>query len=151
MAVGVAFRLGLIIDAGYLAWRRQLVFERRYLGFGLLVGGLFAAEFLCVGEALRHTGVGRVVVFLYTAPLFSALWLHFLVADERLGWLQWLGMALAFSGVAVAMLSGEGGRVSLLGAAWLWRRAYRGAWPPLFCAAAAWPVCRLSTCCATSY
>ena len=69
---------------------------------GLLVGLLFALEFLFVGEGLRHTSASHVVVFLYTAPLFAALGLHSKLPVERLQLLQWLGILLAFTGIAIA-------------------------------------------------
>lgn len=69
---------------------------------GLLVGVLFALEFLLVGEGLRHTTASHMVVFLYTAPVFSALGLHWKLPAERLQKVQWLGMGLAFAGLVVA-------------------------------------------------
>ncbi|AWZ93622.1 eamA-like transporter family protein [Pseudomonas aeruginosa] len=45
-------------------------------------------------------------VFLYTAPIFSALGLHFLLPSERLRPLQWLGVAVCFGGIAVAFGGG---------------------------------------------
>ena len=45
-------------------------------------------------------------VFLYTAPVFTALGLHALLPGERLRPLQWLGIALAFSGIAFAFAGG---------------------------------------------
>jgi drug/metabolite transporter (DMT)-like permease len=68
---------------------------------GLLVGLLFALEFLLVGEGLRYTFASHAVVFLYTAPIFVAIGLHFKLPAERLDALQWLGIALAFAGVVV--------------------------------------------------
>lgn len=85
---------------------------------GLLVGVLFALEFVMVGQAVRLTTAGHVVVFLYSAPVFAALGLHLKLPQERLAPLQWLGIALAFGGIAVAFL-GHGGQgsaqTSLLG------------------------------------
>lgn len=69
---------------------------------GLLVGLLFGLEFLLVGEGLRHTSASHMVVFLYTAPIFAALGLHWKLPAERLGPLQWAGVALAFAGLALA-------------------------------------------------
>ncbi|BEG79387.1 hypothetical protein HBIAX_06509 [Achromobacter xylosoxidans] len=43
-------------------------------------------------------------VFLYTAPIFTALGLHWRVPEERMAPLQWLGVAVAFGGIAVAFL-----------------------------------------------
>lgn len=85
---------------------------------GLLVGVLFALEFVMVGQAVRLTTAGHVVVFLYAAPVFAALGLHLKLPSERLTPLQWLGIALAFGGIAVAFL-GQGSKgshqTSLLG------------------------------------
>lgn len=71
---------------------------------GLLVGTLFALEFLLVGEGLRFTTASHMVVFLYTAPIFVALGLHWKLPAERLAALQWLGVALAFGGIAITFL-----------------------------------------------
>lgn len=51
---------------------------------GLLAGVLFAVEFLLVALSLGYTSAGHVAVFLYTAPVFSALGLHLLLPGERL-------------------------------------------------------------------
>jgi len=69
---------------------------------GLIVGFLFALEYLLVGEGLRHTSAAHMVVFLYTAPIFAALGLNKKLPSERLQPLQWVGITLAFSGIAVA-------------------------------------------------
>jgi drug/metabolite transporter (DMT)-like permease len=69
---------------------------------GLLVGSLFGVEFLLVGEGLRHTSASHMVVFLYTAPIFAALGLHWKLPSERMSAVQWFGVALAFSGLALA-------------------------------------------------
>jgi len=85
---------------------------------GLVVGVLFALEFLFVGEGLRHTNASHMVIFLYTAPIFAALGLHFVYPEERLTPLQWLGIALAFGGVVTAFTghgsgAGSGSGVSV--------------------------------------
>lgn len=85
---------------------------------GLIVGVLFALEFVLVGQAVRHTTAGHVVVFLYSAPVFAALGLHLKLPAERLAPLQWLGIALAFGGIAVAFLGHDtkgNAQTSLLG------------------------------------
>jgi drug/metabolite transporter (DMT)-like permease len=73
---------------------------------GALAGVLFGVEFLLIAEGLRHTTASHMAVFLYTAPVFTALGLHALVRAERLGRRQWLGIAIAFSGIAVAFAGG---------------------------------------------
>jgi drug/metabolite transporter (DMT)-like permease len=81
---------------------------------GLIVGLLFGLEFLLVAEGLRHTSASHMVVFLYTAPMFAALGLHWRLPAERLGPVQWLGIALAFGGIAVTFL-GRGAAVPSAG------------------------------------
>jgi drug/metabolite transporter (DMT)-like permease len=78
------------------------------LGSGLLLGLLFSLEFIFMGQSLLHTSAAHTIVFLYTAPIFSALGLRML-PEERLGPLQWVGIGVAFLGIAVAFL-GFGGR-----------------------------------------
>jgi drug/metabolite transporter (DMT)-like permease len=74
---------------------------------GLLVGMLFALEFLLVGEGIRHTTASHAVVFLYTAPIFAALGLHWMIPAERLNALQWLGITCAFGGLVLAFLGSD--------------------------------------------
>jgi len=71
---------------------------------GLLVAGLFALEFFLIGEGLRYTSASHMTVLLYTAPIFAALGLHLLMPSERLTRVQWFGIGLAFTGVAIAFL-----------------------------------------------
>jgi drug/metabolite transporter (DMT)-like permease len=73
---------------------------------GLAAGALFAAEFLFVAEGLRRTSASHMAVLLYTSPIFTAVGLHFTVRSERLGRRQWLGILLAFSGIAIAFAGG---------------------------------------------
>lgn len=73
---------------------------------GLLAGVLFGVEFLFIGEGLRYTTASHMAVFLYTAPIFTALGLHIFLPEERLSSTQWLGIALCFVGIASAFLGG---------------------------------------------
>lgn len=83
---------------------RKTLWNRDILPAGLLVGGLFAAEFYLVGEALRYTSASHTIVLLYTAPIFVALGLHWKLPSERLSVLQWSGIFVAFSGIVVSFL-----------------------------------------------
>lgn len=69
---------------------------------GLVIGALFAGEYYLLGEALRLTLASHATVFLYTAPLFAALGLHIFTPDERLRPLQWGGILMAFTGIAIS-------------------------------------------------
>lgn len=71
---------------------------------GLVVGILFAAEFLFVAEGLRWTSASHMAVFLYTAPMFAAVGLHLRLPEERLSRQQWAGIGLAFIGIVVMFL-----------------------------------------------
>jgi drug/metabolite transporter (DMT)-like permease len=73
---------------------------------GLLAGALFGLEFFFISEGLQLTTAAHMSVFLYTAPIFTALGVHFLLASERLRPLQWLGILLAFLGIAIAFAGG---------------------------------------------
>lgn len=75
---------------------------------GLAVGALFALEFVLVAEGLRHTSASHMVVFLYTAPIFAAMGLQWQLPSERMLPIQWLGIALAFGGLAVVFLGRTG-------------------------------------------
>lgn len=83
--------------------------SRPYLTPGCMVGVLFALEFLFVAEGLRFTSASHMAVFLYTAPAFAAIGLQLFHPDERLVPAQWAGIFIAFTGIAVAFLSGSSG------------------------------------------
>jgi len=86
------------------------------IGSGLLAGAAFAAEFALIYAGLGHTTAARMIVFLYTAPCFTALGLSLFVPGERLAPSQWAGIALAFAGIVVAFADGiGGGGATLLG------------------------------------
>lgn len=100
----IALRSGVaaLLVAGLMWWRKEpMSINDGTLPAGLVVGGLFALEFLLVGEGLRHTSASHAVVFLYTAPIFAALGLHWKLPTERLSAVQWLGIGLAFAGIVL--------------------------------------------------
>ena len=69
---------------------------------GIVLGVLFALEFVMINTGLTLTTATRAVVFLYTAPFFVALGATTLLG-ERLSLRQWTGMALSFAGVVAAI------------------------------------------------
>lgn len=89
-------------------------------GLGALAGLLFTVEFFMVGEALKHTSASHVVVFLYTAPIFAALGLHWQLPSERLAGAQWGGIAVAAAGIAFAFLAPQDGQAITSLGAMLW-------------------------------
>jgi drug/metabolite transporter (DMT)-like permease len=103
-----------------LAWMRYRGIApgitRALLPHGLLIGMVFAAEFLFLFLALDLTTVGRASVIFYSMPLWLALMAHFGLPGERLTPLRSVGLILAFAGTALAILArGQGGAGSLAG------------------------------------
>ena len=76
------------------------------LGAGLLAGALFATEFLLIYAGLTYTTASRMTVFVYTSPFWVALLVPLRVPTERLRPLQWVGLVVAFGGVALAFAEG---------------------------------------------
>ncbi|AOF85874.1 eamA-like transporter family protein [Hydrogenophaga sp. RAC07] len=103
----IAVRSGIAAAlVGLLMWRRgegSLLADGAWKP-GAVAGALFGLEFLLVGEGLGHTSAAHMVVFLYTAPIFAALGLQWKLPSERLAPLQWLGIFMAFTGIAIAFL-----------------------------------------------
>ena len=104
-----------------LVWSRGrgiALFERdRTMAPGLVAGCLFAVEFFLIYYGLAHTLASRMVIFIYLAPVLTAIGLAWWVPSERLSALQWLGVALAFTGIVAAFADGyaSGDRQTLLG------------------------------------
>ncbi|MBN3563169.1 DMT family transporter [Aliamphritea spongicola] len=91
----------------FMLWRKEQMNIADTWKPGLLAGFLFSSEFFLVGEGLRYTTASHISVFLYSAPVFAALGLHIKLPVERLSLLQWTGILLAFSGIAVTFLGRE--------------------------------------------
>ncbi len=129
--------IGALCVAAYAAALRPGVFRfDGNWGAGLMAGVLFTLEFVFLFFAVERTTAASAVVFLFTAPFFVALGAIAFLPAERLGLRQWLGVALAFGGVALgfyrpgAGASLWGDALALLaGAAWgattLWIKATR--------------------------
>lgn len=94
---------GALLVYAWARWQGIALFARdQSLRPGLLAGLLFGLEFVFIFVGVAHTTVSRMVVFLYTAPCFTVLGLHFFVAGERMGWRQGAGVLLAFAGLVLA-------------------------------------------------
>jgi drug/metabolite transporter (DMT)-like permease len=108
---------------------RELVAIDRTLKPGLVTSVLFALEFMMLFPGVHLTSASHAVVLLFTGGFFTAVGSHFFIPNERLGLVQWAGLALAFCGVVVTIghAVGEGGNPSsllgdllVLGAAAAW-------------------------------
>jgi len=123
---GVRSAIGAICVVAYaLSTKRRVFTIDGTEAAGALAGLLFTAEFIALYESLRFTTAARATVFIYAAPFFVALGAAFLLKDERLKPIQWVGLAFAFLGVVCGFLgrtkggSLTGDALALLAAA-LW-------------------------------
>jgi len=92
-----------LMVAAWARWRGvSLTILDGTLWPGIAAGALFGVEFLLFYQGLEWTTASRAVLFLYTAPFFVVLGARWFLPGDRLGWTQWIGLALSFVGIAVA-------------------------------------------------
>ena len=93
-----------------LSAKRSSLFNNawHYLVFGAL-GMWICGAWVYTGA--RTTGATNIALIYALSPVFialvSSLWLR-----ERLGWLQWLGIALAFAGLVHVVIKGQWGALA---------------------------------------
>jgi len=83
---------------------------------GLLIGSLFALEFMLLFWALDNTNVVRASSIFYAMPIWLALAAHFLFPGDRLTPSRGIGLILGFGGVVVTFA----GRADILQGGNLW-------------------------------
>lgn len=119
---------GLVVVVIIAAIRRVPLWSRDgTLRAGLLIGVIFGIEFVLMYRGLAWTTASRAVVFLYVAPFFVALG-SFQLLGERMTRAQWLGLALSFAAVVLAIGAPQPdvdgwvllGDLMMLGAGALW-------------------------------
>jgi drug/metabolite transporter (DMT)-like permease len=117
MQAGIRSVIATALLLAWAQWRGTPLFGRDgTLGAGIAAGLLFGAEFVFIYGGLEHTAASRMVVFIYLAPVLTALGLHWLVPGEKLARAQWAGVLVAFAGIALAFGDGfAAARGSLLG------------------------------------
>jgi drug/metabolite transporter (DMT)-like permease len=107
MQAGIRSVIATVLVLGWAASKRIALWERDgTLWPGVIAGLLFGGEFVFIYAGLEHTAASRMVVFIYLAPVLTALGLHMLVPGERLVPGQWAGVLLSFAGVALAFWEG---------------------------------------------
>ncbi|MEM8592515.1 MAG: DMT family transporter [Pseudomonadota bacterium] len=79
---------------------------RQMWGTAVLMGVIFGTEFLFLFTALDLTTVSRASVIFYAMPVWAAV-MSWLFLGERLSAGKLLGLAVAFSGMAWAVLDGQ--------------------------------------------
>lgn len=91
----------------WCAMRGESLFRRDGTGrHGLLIGLMFAVEFVFLYWGLAFTTASRSVIFLYSAPFWVALGAHYLIPGERLTGTKLAGLAVAFAGLCLAFAHG---------------------------------------------
>jgi drug/metabolite transporter (DMT)-like permease len=96
----------------YARGRGQGVFLRgRDLRHAVVIGALFALDFVFLYWGLAFTHASRGTILLYMHPFWVAIGAHFLLPDDRLTALKGAGLVLAFAG----LLSVFGSRSATLG------------------------------------
>jgi drug/metabolite transporter (DMT)-like permease len=106
LMVALRSLIAAVLLVGLMRHRKETLNPSRWRA-GFVVGALFGLEYLLVSLALQFTHASHVVVFLYTAPIFAALGLQARLPAERLATGKWVGILLAFAGIAVAFLGGS--------------------------------------------
>jgi drug/metabolite transporter (DMT)-like permease len=109
MQLAIRFAIAAVFFGVWVAARDgRRAFRDGTLLSGTLLGVMFSLEFIFVGSSLAHTTAAHATVFLYSAPIFTALGLQFL-PEEQLDGIQWAGIGAAFIGIVVAFI-GPGSR-----------------------------------------
>ena len=98
--------IAALLVAGLICWKGGWDQVPATWRAGLLAGSLFGLEFFFIAQGLALTSAAHMSVFLYTAPIFTALGVNWLLPSERLRPLQWLGILLAFVGIAFSFAGG---------------------------------------------
>jgi len=103
MQAGLRSVIATALLLAWAQWRGTPLFARDgTLGAGVAAGLLFGGEFIFIYGGLEHTAASRMTVFIYLAPVLTALGLHWLVPGEKLVRTQWAGVLVAFAGIALA-------------------------------------------------
>jgi drug/metabolite transporter (DMT)-like permease len=90
----------------YCRMRGYAVFiPKKELRHALIIGVLFAFDFLFLYWGNQFTHASRAVIFLYTQPFWTALGAHFILKGDRLNLSKCLALVLAFAGLIPVYLS----------------------------------------------
>ena len=82
---------------------KPIVFNSKYTKISFIAGIIFALEFLFLFLALDFTTVSRNSIIYYSMPLWLTILLLFTKNNEKISFLKFLGLILAFIGVVLSV------------------------------------------------
>ena len=82
---------------------KPIVFNSKYTKISFIAGIIFALEFLFLFLALDFTTVSRNSIIYYSMPLWLTILLFFTKNNEKISFLKFLGLILAFIGVVLSV------------------------------------------------
>ena len=82
---------------------KPIVFNSKYIKISIIAGIIFALEFLFLFLALDFTTVSRNSIIYYSMPLWLTILLLFTKNNEKISFLKFLGLILAFIGVVLSV------------------------------------------------
>ncbi|HEI8866362.1 TPA: DMT family transporter [Serratia odorifera] len=109
MQIGIRSGIAAILVLLFFNKKEKILYhltDKKLLLAALTVGLLFSLEFFLVSAAISRTETSHVSLYLYTAPVFTAVGLHFLLPQEKLNKYQWVGIGVALIGIALAVRMG---------------------------------------------
>jgi len=96
--------IAALLVYGWCAWRGIRLFERDgTLLPGILAGTLFTIEFILIFFGLDYTTAARGALMINTMPFWVLIGAHFLLG-EKITSTKFLGLAMAFAGVALVFI-----------------------------------------------
>jgi drug/metabolite transporter (DMT)-like permease len=110
LQAGLRSLAAAVLLVGWMGARRLKLFPRDgTLPAGILIGVLFAGEFILLYSGLTRTTAAHSVVLLYSSPFAVAIGSHFLVPGDRLTRNKIVGLLAAFAGIVLAFAERLGG------------------------------------------
>lgn len=108
--VGMRTLIAAIAVLAYAVWRGRSFPSRRWWRLGGLIGLTnYTIPTLLFVLAVQFASAGFLGLLVANIPPVTAVWAHFLLADERLNRRKALGLSLSLAGVAVLIATGESG------------------------------------------
>ena len=106
-ASGLRFAIGAVVLILWaMASRMKIRVHRRHWFSLLIIGVTGAAIFIFVSNGLDRTTVQRGSILIYSHPIITALFAHFVFPDDRLTPRKAAGLLLSFCGVAIIFAHG---------------------------------------------